>query len=255
MKSNNLAILTGSEGMLGTAIARLLRENSFDIICMDKLPNAVHPYSTTYIPGDITLKSCIEELFSISIHDIASQYQSLSLINNAGVAVFTPTEDRSYEEYRIVTDVNMWAPIMCTIALSKKLNEFRLNYPEINLLASCVNISSIYGVVTPNPAIYVDTPRHSSEIYGATKAALNHLTRYFSARYADKICVNAICPGGILNTSVQGPEFIQRYSSLVPMGRLCTEDDVASMVKFLCIDRPSYLTGQVISLDGGLTTW
>lgn len=255
MDFKHLAILTGSEGQLGVAIAQFLHQCSCDVIGIDVSSTSRNSYCSTYISGDITLTASLDKLFSLSVHDIASNYRSISLVNNAGIAIFTPSEDRTYNEYRRVTDVNLWAPLQCTTRFFRKLEEYDHIYPNQKLQASCVNISSIYGVVTPNPMLYVDTPRNSSEIYGASKAALNHLTRYFATRYASRMCVNSVCPGGILNRSVQSDEFLRRYSSLVPMGRLCSEYDVASMVKFLCIDRPSYLTGQVIALDGGLTAW
>ena len=255
MTNKHLALLTGVNGQLGNAIRALLYESNVDIIGVDIAGTPCHYDYFRFLSGDITDEGCLDDFFSL-IPDDVSSYVSFSLINNAGVAVFTPSEDRTYDEYKFVTDLNIWAPLLSMTKFSQKVSEL-LRYPvNSSIKFSCVNISSIYSLVAPNPSLYADTPRNSSEIYGASKAALNQLTRYFAARYAKQpISINAICPGGVLNSTVQGPEFIKNYSSLVPMSRLCLEDEVASLVKYLCLERPDYLTGQVISLDGGLTSW
>ena len=108
-------------------------------------------------------------------------------------------------------------------------------------------------MISPNENIYTDTKRNSSEIYGASKAGLIQLTKYFATRYAKyNIQVNAIAPGGVLNENHQGAEFIKKYSNLVPQNRLCNDDEVANLIYSIIESKPcSYLTGQTIALDGG----
>ena len=119
-----------------------------------------------------------------------------------------------------------------------------------------INIASIYGIIAPNKEIYTDTKRSNSEIYGATKAGLIQMTKYFAARYSSSnIRVNCIAPGGILNTNLQGPEFIKNYSNLVPMKRLCNDLEVAELILSLVNGNFSYVTGQTISIDGGRSSW
>ena len=82
------------------------------------------------------------------------------------------------------------------------------------------------------------------------------LTKYFAVRYAkNKIRVNCIAPGGVLNESLQGNEFIRNYSNLVPMKRLCESNEVSQLCYLLASNKIGYLTGQTISLDGGMTSW
>ena len=129
-------------------------------------------------------------------------------------------------------------------------------YPGIKLDLSIINISSIYSLIAPNSSIYVDTARNSSEIYGATKAGVNQMTKYFAVRYSDfNIQVNAIAPGGVLNESLQGPRFIENYSKLVPMKRLCQSSEVAELACNLASTSVKYMTGQIISIDGGMSSW
>ena len=82
------------------------------------------------------------------------------------------------------------------------------------------------------------------------------MTKYFSVRYSKvPIFVNCIAPGGILNNSLQGPEFINNYSRLVPLERLCNAHELAKTCLLLANSNIEYLTGQTIALDGGMSSW
>ena len=139
------------------------------------------------------------------------------------------------------------------------------DYFEHILLTDFAGVDSGVGTLSVNPAdssnlthigTFTDTKRNNSEIYGATKAGLIQLTKYFAARYAhQKIRVNCIAPGGVLNEALQGEEFIKNYSNLVPMKRLCESKEVSQLCYLLASNKIGYLTGQTISLDGGMTSW
>ena len=104
--------------------------------------------------------------------------------------------------------------------------------------------------------IYSDTKRQNSEIYGASKAGLIQMTKYFATRYANiPISINSISPGGVLNRKLQGDEFISNYSELVPLNRLCEDEEIGQAVRMLIYSTNRYLTGQNIAVDGGLTSW
>ncbi len=104
--------------------------------------------------------------------------------------------------------------------------------------------------------IYSDTKRQNSEIYGASKAGLIQMTKYFATRYASiPININSISPGGVLNKKLQGDKFISNYSELVPLNRLCEEEEIGQAVSMLLNSSNKYLTGQNIAIDGGLTSW
>jgi len=117
-----------------------------------------------------------------------------------------------------------------------------------------VNIGSIYGVVAADMGIYNQGDRRAPEIYGAVKAAIINLTKYFSVYMAPyKVRVNCISPGGVFNH--QNPEFIEKYSARVPMGRMIKDQELLSTLEYLTSDDSSYTTGQNITVDGGLTAW
>jgi NAD(P)-dependent dehydrogenase (short-subunit alcohol dehydrogenase family) len=103
-------------------------------------------------------------------------------------------------------------------------------------------------------SIYNEGDRRTPEIYGATKAAVINLTKYFATYMApNNVRVNCISPGGIYNN--QDKEFIEKYSRKVPMNRMGYADELLGSLEYLLSDKSSYVTGQNIVVDGGLTCW
>ena len=110
---------------------------------------------------------------------------------------------------------------------------------------------------SPDPRSYTDTDRQNSEVYGATKAGVIQMTRYFAVHMAQKnIRVNCVSPGGILNpTHPQGKDFIKNYSDRCPMGRMAHTHEIVGAVLYLSSSAASYTTGQNVVVDGGLSCW
>jgi len=123
--------------------------------------------------------------------------------------------------------------------------------------AKIINISSIFGSVSPDYRNYTDLARNSSEVYGASKAGLLQMTKYFAVHLASRnISVNAISPGGIYNEeNPQGEDFVRNYSYRTPMGRMAKVDEVSDSVLMFANNNSTYITGQNIIVDGGLTSW
>jgi NAD(P)-dependent dehydrogenase (short-subunit alcohol dehydrogenase family) len=124
---------------------------------------------------------------------------------------------------------------------------------------SIIQIASIYGVVAPDQRIYegseyngraINTPA----VYSVSKAAVLGLTSYLSTYWADsKIRVNTLTPGGI--ASGQNSEFNNKYSNRVPLGRMGEASELTGALIYLASDASSYVTGQNIIIDGGLSAW
>ena len=124
---------------------------------------------------------------------------------------------------------------------------------------SIVNVSSIYGIVSPNQSLY-EYRRHSGDeffkpvAYSASKSALLNLTRYLATYWGAKnVRVNALILGGVFNN--QDRDFLAGYESLVPLGRMANETEYNGAVIFLLSDASSYMTGSNLVLDGGWTAW
>ena len=176
----------------------------------------------------------------------------IHLINNAGTSVFSDFENRTDEEFYYVVDVNLKGTINCIKYFSKEIKS-----QNNKSKSSIVNVSSIFGLVSPDFRNYIDLNRKNSEIYGASKAGIIQLTKYFSVYLSDlKIRVNCVSPGGIFNPqNPQGPKFIQKYNNKVPMKRMAKVEEIVKPILFLCSNESSYINGHNLVIDGGLTAW
>ena len=231
------AIITGSEGQLGKIFAAKLMQLGYEVIGCD-LADSIS--RGNYYQVDITKKSEIESMLT-SCKDIDV------LINNAGTSAFTPFEDRSEEEIDIVMDVNIKGTILMTQLVYN-------NFFKAKKRGVVINMGSIYGMVSGDMRIYNDGDRRTPEIYGASKAAVINLTKYFAAYMApDNVRVNCISTGGIFNH--QDKDFVEKYSKKVPMDRMGNENELSSTLEYLLSDESSYVTGQNIVVDGGFTSW
>ncbi|MFN2628967.1 MAG: SDR family oxidoreductase [Gaiellaceae bacterium] len=118
---------------------------------------------------------------------------------------------------------------------------------------SVVFFGSIYGLVGPDFGLYESTGMGNPAAYGASKGGLVQLVRYLATALAPRVRVNAISPGGVERG--QPAEFLDRYRSRTPLGRMGTEEDVKGAVAYLASDLSAYVTGQNLVIDGGWTAW
>jgi NAD(P)-dependent dehydrogenase (short-subunit alcohol dehydrogenase family) len=167
-------------------------------------------------------------------------------------AFFTPFEDYSLDTWREVMSVNIDGMFLMAQAVGR------------HMLArggggAVIQTASIYGLVGPDARIYegsdylvgaINTPA----VYAASKAAVIGLTRWLATHWAPQgIRVNCLAPGGV--SSGQNSTFSDRYSERVPMGRMAHADEMVPALLYLASDASSYVTGQVLAVDGGWTAW
>ena len=126
---------------------------------------------------------------------------------------------------------------------------------------SIINISSMYGIVAPCPALYAGTEFVNPPGYSAAKAAMLALTRYTASFWgAQGVRANAIVPGPFSNVEDQGPnsvppdsEFVNRLKARTCLNRVGVPRELAGAIVFLASDASAYITGQAIVVDGGWT--
>lgn len=117
-----------------------------------------------------------------------------------------------------------------------------------------INFSSTYGVVSADPRIYGDSGVNSPIAYGVSKAGVIGLTRYLAVHWASRgVRVNCLVPGGVFDG--QEAEFVSNYCFRTPLGRMATADDYLGPVLFLASRASAYMTGSVLTVDGGWTSW
>jgi NAD(P)-dependent dehydrogenase (short-subunit alcohol dehydrogenase family) len=160
-----------------------------------------------------------------------------ALVNNAGIAIFKPILETTLADWSRVMAVNLTGPFICTQAVAPLMREVGGG--------AIVNITSI-------SSLRASTLRTA---YGTSKAGLAHLTRQQAVELsALGIRVNAVAPGPVdtaMARAVHTPEIRRDYHDTIPLNRYGLESELAEAIFFLCSDRASYITGQMLSVDGG----
>ncbi|MFA7707426.1 MAG: SDR family oxidoreductase [Candidatus Pacearchaeota archaeon] len=261
-------IITGGAGLLGTKHAEaVLEAGGIPILLdinqekIDKTIFCLKEKYNTFLEGfkiDITNKQELKKIRDI----LLSKYGKIDiLINNAannpkveGLTEknWTHFENFPEEVWNQDLDVGIKGAFFC----SQVFGEVMANQGGGVIL----NISSDLGIIAPNQELYTkkgltDEQQNVKPVtYSVVKHALLGLTRYLATYWAKKnIRVNAICPGGVFNN--QDNEFLQKLYPLIPMQRMADKDEYKSAILFLISDASSYMTGSVISIDGGRTCW
>ena len=180
------------------------------------------------------------------------------LVNNAGSkstdlgAFYAPFEDYTLSQWREVMAVNIDGMFLVAQALGKHMLAHKGG-------GSIIQTASIYGLMAPDPRIYEGSEYlghtiSSPAVYSASKAAVVGLTRHLAAYWGDKgIRVNAVAPGGV--ESGQNETFKARYAARIPLGRMAERSEMVGTVLYLASAASSYVTGQIIAVDGGLSAW
>jgi NAD(P)-dependent dehydrogenase (short-subunit alcohol dehydrogenase family) len=180
------------------------------------------------------------------------------LLNNAASKsqdlgeFFAPTEEYSLDEWRKVMSVNIDGMFLVAQAVGRQMMKQGKG-------GSIIQTASIYGIMASDKRIYEGSFYLGRQIsnpaaYSASKAAVVGLTKHLAAYWADKgIRVNTLVPGGV--ESGQNDTFKSRYSARVPMNRMGLAHEMVGAVVYLASDASSYVTGQNIVVDGGLSTW
>ena len=247
--NDKIIFITGACGQLGKVISQGFLDAGAIVIGVDieiNKSNIIKDDKISYHSLDIANKQSVVDLFNELYRN---QISIDVLINNAGVSIFEPFEKRTEDEFVYVTDVNLKGTFFC-------IQEY-FQHQKIYGKGNIVNIASIYGEISPAPKIYLDGDRKNSEVYGATKAGVIQMTKYFAVHLAENgLRVNAVSPGGIYNSkNPQSEYFIDEYSKRNPMGRMANVEEMLGAILFLASDASTYVTGQNLVVDGGMSCW
>ena len=242
--SEKTAIVTGASQGLGKAVALTLAANGARVACVarsvEKLNQTVQQIQEAggeaeAFACDVTERESVDEL----VDQVVEQWEKLDiLVNNAGITRDTLLPRMSDDEWDAVINTNLRGCFLFSRAASRYM--MRARYGRI------INMSSVSGIIG-NPG---------QTNYSASKAGLIGLTRSLSRELAGrKVTVNAVAPGFIESemTAALGDMIIEEAKKRIPARRLGTADDVAAAVLFLAGDAASYITGHVLTVDGGMT--
>jgi NAD(P)-dependent dehydrogenase (short-subunit alcohol dehydrogenase family) len=242
MSQPKTALVTGAARGIGLATAKRFLADGWQVALLDiDGENLQRTYQALAKPDAtlaITCDVADRDGVSRAIAAINDRFGRLdALVNNAGIAIFRPILDVSYEDWQRVLAVNLTGPFLVTQAAAPLMRDTGGG--------AVVNITSISG-------LRASTLRAA---YGTSKAGLAHLTKQQAAELAAlNIRVNAVAPGPVdtaMAKAVHTPEIRKDYHDHMPLNRYGLEEELAEAIFFLCSERASYITGQTLAVDGG----
>ncbi|MNY11815.1 3-oxoacyl-[acyl-carrier-protein] reductase FabG [compost metagenome] len=258
-----VVVVTGGTGILGSLYCRRLAEAGASVIvadidaetCVD-MAETLRTETGVEVLGVGVDVSDEDSVVSLK-EEIVRRFGKIDvLVNNAATKspnFFAPLEGFPLTDWKQVMDVNVTGIFLMVKHLGSAMAK--------RGHGSIINISSIYGVVGPDQRIYegswyeslggaINTPL----IYSTTKGAVIAMTRYLATYWGPYgLRTNTLTPGGV--SSGQNSIFSEKYSSRVPLGRMAEPEDLVGALLFLASDASSYVNGQNLIVDGGLTAW
>jgi NAD(P)-dependent dehydrogenase (short-subunit alcohol dehydrogenase family) len=240
--SPKVALVTGAARGIGLATAKRFLADGWRVALLDIDGDTLRSAVASLADGGhtVALECDVSDAKAVaaSIDKVAKKFGKLdALINNAGVAVFASVMETSDEDWNRILAVNLSGPFLCTKAAVPLMREHGGG--------AIVNITSI-------SAVRASTLRSA---YGTSKAGLAHLTKQLAVELASLgIRVNAVAPGPVdtaMAKAVHTAAIRADYHDAIPLNRYGLEEELAEAIFFLSSERSSYITGQVLAVDGG----
>ena len=232
------ALVTGAARGIGLATTKLFLAEGWQVAMVDRDCEelALAAEGLTNVKVICRDVSVVEDVAAIidEVTEWAGQLDAL--VNNAGVADFGPIDETDFARWRTVMETNLDGVFLMSQAAAPLLQKAR---------GAVVNIASISGLRASTLRV----------AYGTSKAGVMHLTQQQAAEWGEHgVRVNCVCPGPVrtkLAMAVHSQDIIDAYHDAIPLGRYGSEDEIGNVITFLCSDKASYVTGQVIAVDGG----
>ena len=242
MLKDKVAIITGGTRGIGFAIAKKFLDNNAKVVILgskeETVTKALNEFKelngnyevTGYYPN-LTNEESVKEMFD----KVKEQYGKIDiLVNNAGVSSRTPLTEHTIEEFDKVCDINLKSAFVCSKVAVDYLKETK------GVILNTSSMVSKYG-------------QPSGVMYPSTKFAINGMTLSLARELAPLgIRVNAVAPGITKTDMVANlpEEMIKPLIATIPLGRIGEPEDIANAFLFLASDLASYVTGQVLGVDG-----
>jgi len=253
--NNRVAVVTGGAGLIGAATCQALAEAGAKVYIAEVNTEAAEQLVQQFKKAGLKSESIVldissEESIKAVIKTIIQKDKHIDIwVNNAYPRTAdwgNKFEDVKAESLRKNVDDHMNGYFLCCQNVVAEMKK--------NKRGVIINLGSHYGVLGPNFSIYKGTDMTMPAAYSLIKGGIVNFSRYLATHCAlFNIRVNAVCPGGVFDH--QPGTFVEKYNKLVPLNRMAKPEEIASTILFLCCDAASYITGQVIMVDGGLSSW
>jgi NAD(P)-dependent dehydrogenase (short-subunit alcohol dehydrogenase family) len=247
-----VALVTGGAGRVGRQISQALAEAGATVIIASRNVELCEEFARELerkklAAQAMTLDLTSDESVEAAATEIRARWKKLDILVNAAATRSTGAFDKySVEEWERAMQVNASGLFRASRSFGKIMTDQKSG--------TIVNIGSIYGVVSPDFAVYGD---HAEMVnppsYGFAKAGMVQLTRYMAVSFAPHgVRVNCISPGGVYSPTMP-KDFVANYCGRTPLGRLVGPNDLKGAAVFFASDASAYVTGQNLMVDGGYT--
>jgi 3-oxoacyl-[acyl-carrier protein] reductase len=242
MSQNKVVLVTGASRGIGAAIAYEFARDGYDVVINylksegegETIKNKIiqdFGVKALTIKADISKESEIKDM----VKNIFTEFGKIDvLVNNAGIAIDAPVEDKKIEEFEKILKVNLIGQFICA--------------------RECVTIMDKGSIINRSSTNGIDTYYPYSLEYDASKSGVISLTKNLAVEYALKgIRVNAIAPGRVMtNMNAElDVDYIEQETKKILLGRFATPEEIATVAVFLASNKASYINGEVIKVDGG----
>jgi len=238
--TGRVAVVTGGGRGIGAAIVDALAEAGAIVVSADVLPREARADAPLvhYRALDVTDLTAVEAFF----RDVAAEFGRLDiLVTSAGIASHTDALELPADEWQRVFDVNATGTFWCAREAARQMTG----------QGSIVAIGSMSGDIANAP--------QRQTAYNASKGAVHLVVKSLAIEFAERgIRVNAVAPGYVMtdmNREGVPEEWLAEWERRTPIGRLGEPREIASLVAFLASDAASYMTGSIVTIDGGYTAW
>ncbi len=236
-----VAIVTGAASGIGDATARLLAQRGARVALLDRALDAANAVAGS-IEGAIAVACDVRvgDAVAQAVGTVTEQLGAASiLVNNAGIGDLRPMHTLDDKLWHRLVDVNLTGTFTMTRAVVPQMLELGT------------------GVIVNNASLSGSMPTRNEAAYSAAKAGVIALTKSTALEYGPAIRANCVAPGFVATplTSVfqDLPDVFEPIRASIPLQRMGAAEEVAEVIAFLCSDRSAYVTGQTITVDGGLS--
>lgn len=239
MSAGDAVIVTGAAGGIGQALCRAFEQAGDYVIGIDRVPAAAH--LRHWVEADLARVCDDRSARDRALTDLRSALSGMqlrALVNNAALQVVKPFEALAEADWQETFAVNVLAPVFLVRGLLDALERSR---------GSVINIGSIHGRLT----------KPGFAAYAASKAALEGVTRSLAVELGGRVRVNCIAPAAVATPMLRAGFEANRQgladlAGMHPAGRIAEADEVAQAALFLASERAAFVTGTVLSIDGGI---